>query len=105
MGLIFFGRRAAGGGQRAAGSVLPRLGVKQDRSPVFFPGTQLRHLIREALLMGACKAAGGRLPLKDHFMLIQGEKSGSEKSGSGLSLCTTFVVYEDKKKIFSECKA
>ena len=28
-----------------------------------------------------------------------------EKSGSSLSLCTTFVVYEDKKKIFSECKA
>ena len=47
-----------------------------DRSPVFFPGTQLRHRIREALLMGACKAAGGRLPLKDHFMLIQGVAIG-----------------------------
>ena len=47
-------------------------GAKLDRSPVFFPGTQLRHRIREALLKGACKAAGGQLPLKDHFMLIQG---------------------------------
>ena len=57
--------------------------------------------------MGACKAAGGRLPLKDHFMLIQSAAIGemAKKSRSGLSLCTTFVVYEDKKKIFSECKA
>ncbi|WP_257295866.1 hypothetical protein, partial [Endozoicomonas sp. YOMI1] len=23
----------------------------------------------------------------------------------GLSFCTTFVVYKDKKKIFSQCKA
>ncbi|WP_066015291.1 hypothetical protein [Endozoicomonas atrinae] len=55
---------------------LPRLGPKLDQSPVFFPGTQLRHLIREALLVGACKSAGGRLPLKDHFMLIQGVAIG-----------------------------
>lgn len=55
---------------------LPRLGAKLDRSPVFFPGTQLRHRIREALLMGACRAAGGRLPLQDHFMLIQGVAIG-----------------------------
>lgn len=55
---------------------LPRLGAKLDRSPVFFPGTQLRHRIREALLIGACKSAGGRLPLKDHFMLIQGVAIG-----------------------------
>ena len=32
-------------------------------------------------------------------------KKKSKKSGAGLSLCTAFVVYEDKKKIFSECKA
>ncbi|WP_257266304.1 hypothetical protein [Endozoicomonas sp. ONNA2] len=55
---------------------LPRLGAKLDRSPVFFPGTQLRHRIREALLKGACKAAGGQLPLQDHFMLIQGVAIG-----------------------------
>ncbi len=55
---------------------LPRLGAKLDRSPVFFPGTQLRHLIREALMIGACQSAGGRLPLKDHFMLIQGVAIG-----------------------------
>ena len=29
-----------------------------------------------ALLIGACKSAGGRLPLKDHFMLIQGVAIG-----------------------------
>ena len=39
-------------------------------------GSQLRHRIREALLIGACKSAGGRLPLKDHFMLIQGVAIG-----------------------------
>ncbi|WP_257294626.1 hypothetical protein [Endozoicomonas sp. YOMI1] len=56
---------------------LPRLvGAKLDRSPVFFPGTQLRHRIREALLKGACEAAGGQLPLKDHLMLIQGVAIG-----------------------------
>ncbi|GAA4648605.1 hypothetical protein GCM10023116_08740 [Kistimonas scapharcae] len=55
---------------------LPRLGPKTDRSPVFFPGTQLRHLIREALLVGACRASGGKLPLQDHFMLMQGVPIG-----------------------------
>ncbi len=55
---------------------LPRLGPRQDKSPVFFPGTQLRHRIREALLLGACQSAGGRLPLKDHFMLLQGVPIG-----------------------------
>lgn len=55
---------------------LPRLGAKLDTSPVFFPGTQLRHLIREALLIEACKASGGRLPLRDHFMLLQGVAIG-----------------------------
>ena len=43
---------------------------------MFFAGSQLRHRIREALLIGACKSAGGRLPLKDHFMLIQGVAIG-----------------------------
>ena len=51
-------------------------GGELDRSPVFFAGSQLRHRIREALLIGACKSAGGRLPLKDHFMLIQGVAIG-----------------------------
>lgn len=56
---------------------LPRLGAKTEDTPVFYPGTQLRHLIREAFLSISIKANRGKpIPLESHFMLIQGVPIG-----------------------------
>lgn len=56
---------------------LPRMGAKKEDTPPFYPGTQLRHLIREGFLTIALRANKGEpLPLEDHFMLIQGVPIG-----------------------------
>ncbi|GIC77626.1 FlxA-like family protein [Moritella sp. F3] len=68
---------------------LPRLGPKTDASPVFYPGTQLRHLMREAFLEISIQAnEGNPLPLEEHFMMIQGVPIGAlakELSGKDMS--------------------
>ena len=66
------------------------------------PFTISKQLVYQAWL--GVKANKGSAGIDDQSV-TDFEANLGRKSGSGLSLCTTFVVYEDKKKIFSECKA
>lgn len=56
---------------------LPRSGIKQDNSPVYFPATTLRRLLRESAYRAVCEAIQNARPgppftLDTHMMLASG---------------------------------